>query len=373
MSDAGDADRLARVVLSRAVEPGDLTTASLVGQVGPQQAVRAQLEPRERSGLPDRLRSVDPVRELDQAARCGIRFVVPDDDEWPLRFDELDHGIEVQGMGGVPPGLWVKGPLMLTALAKSVAMVGSRAATDYGTYVTGEMAATIARAGVPVVSGGAIGIDVAAHVAAIASGGASVAVLACGLDRIYPQENARLLAHLGAEYALVSEQPPGSSPTRVRFLARNRLIAALTSGTVLVEAALRSGALNTAGWAEQLNRPVMCVPGPVTSHASQGVHHWMRRGGATLVTHGQEVLEMIGAAGEHLLEEPRGEERPRDRLARKDRLVLEAVPSVSAAGVLTITQATTLHVRDVDPALRRLERAGFVRQVEKGWRLAGAQ
>ncbi len=373
MSAVDEADRLARVVLSCAIEPGDLTTASLVAEIGPQQTVEAQLRPRARSGLPERLRAVEPMRELDQAERCGIRFVVPGDHEWPTGLDDLSHGIEVQEMGGTPPGLWVKGPMPLTELATSVAVVGSRASTDYGTHVTRDLAATVARAGVPVVSGGAIGIDLAAHDAAVAAGGVSVAVLACGVDRVYPEENRRMLAHLAAEFAVVAEQPPGSTPTRVRFLARNRLIAAITSGTVLVEAALRSGALNTAGWAEQLCRPVMCVPGPVTSHSSQGVHQWIRRGGSTLVTHGREVLEMVGAAGEHLCEVPRGEERPRDRLGRNDQLVLEVVPVSAPAGVVSIARSCALHVRDVVPALRRLEQAGFVEQIGTGWRLVGAR
>lgn len=369
---ASEADRLARVVLSRAVEPGDLTSSSLVRQLGPQGAVRAQSEPKPDSGLPERLREVDPVRELEQADRCGIRFLVPGDPEWPERLDDLDHVDGVQELGGTPPGLWVKGPMPLTELAASVAVVGSRSSSVYGDEIARALVATVAGAGHPVVSGGAKGIDFAAHDAALGCGGVTVAVLACGVDRVYPAQNRRLLAHLATEFAVVSEQAPGSGPTRIRFLARNRLIAALTRGTVLVEAALRSGALNTVGWAEQLSRPVMCVPGPVSSSVSQGVHDWLRRGGATLVTHGAEVLDVIGASGEHLLSIPRGEERPRDQLTRSDQLVLEQVPVSSPAGVESIAHLSLLHVRDADTALRRLEGAGFVRQVDGGWRLAGA-
>ena len=368
-----EADRLARVVLSRAVEPGDVTTSSLVRQLGPQGAVREQLVPKKGSGLPDRIREVDPVRELEQAERCGIRFLVPGDAEWPPGLDDLDHVDSVQALGGTPPGLWVKGPMPLTELATSVAVVGSRTCSVYGDEVARAIAGAVAAAGIPVVSGGAKGIDFAAHDGALLAGGASVAVLACGVDRVYPQQNRRLLAHLAAEFAVVSEQPPGSSPTRIRFLARNRLIAALTRGTVLVEAALRSGALNTVGWAEQLSRSVMCVPGPVTSYVSQGVHVCFRRGGASLVTHGSEVLEVLGASGQHLVEVPRGDVRPRDELSRGDQLVLEQVPVGSPAGVVSIARQTSLHVRDADAALRRLESAGFVREVDGGWRLAGAR
>ena len=360
------------MVLSCAVEPGDLTTSSLVRQIGAPAALQAQLQPRPGSGLPDRIREVDAVRQLEQAERCGIRFLVPGDPEWPTGLDDLDHGIETQGLGGTPPGLWVKGPMPLTELTTSVAMVGSRSASTYGAEVTRAIVGCVVAGGVPVVSGGAKGIDFVAHDAALLAGGATVAVLACGVDRVYPEQNRRLLAHLAAEFAVVSEQPPGSAPTRIRFLARNRLIAALTRGTVLVEAALRSGALNTVGWADQLSRSVMCVPGPVTSYTSQGVHHWLRRGGSTLVTHGSEVLEMVGASGQHLVEEPRGEERPRDLLSRIEQRVLEWVPVSQTAGVLSIARLSQLHVRDADPALRRLERKGFVREEADGWRLAGA-
>ncbi len=368
-----EADRLARVVLSRAVEPGDRTTSSLVRQLGPQAAVRTQSVDKADSDLPQRIREVDPVRELEQAERCGIRFLVPGDAEWPEGLDDLDHVDGVQGLGGTPPGLWVKGPMPLTELVGSVALVGSRASSVYGDEVARALAGSVARARVPVVSGGAKGIDFAAHDAALMSGGATVAVLACGVDRVYPAQHRRLLAHLAAEFAVVSEQAPGSVPTRIRFLARNRLIAALTRGTVLVEAALRSGALNTVGWAEQLSRAVMCVPGPVTSYVSEGVHDCLRRGGATLVTQGAEVLDVIGLSGQHLLEVPRGENRPRDQLSRSDQLVLEQVPVSSPAGVESIARLSLLHVRDADTALRRLEGAGFVRQVEGGWRLAGAR
>ncbi|WP_207081982.1 DNA-processing protein DprA [Nocardioides sp. S5] len=365
-------DRLARVVLSCGVEPGDRTTSSLVRQLGARRALEVQLVPKPGSGLAERLSVVDPARQLEQAARCGIRFLVPGDPEWPVGLDDLDHGAEVQELGGTPPGIWVRGPMPLTALAASVAVVGSRSASTYGAEVTRGVAGHLAGAGVPVVSGGAKGIDFVAHDAALLAGGASVAVLACGVDRVYPEQNRRLLAHLAAEFAVVSEQPPGSAPTRIRFLARNRLIAALTRGTVLVEAALRSGALNTVAWAEGLSRHVMCVPGPVTSYTSQGVHHWFRRSTATLVTHGSEVLEVVGESGEHLVVDPRGPERPRDRLSSVERRVLEWVPVSRPAEVDSIARLSDVHVRDADPTLRRLEKAGFVCAVDGGWRLAGA-
>ena len=377
-----EADRLARVVLSCGVEPGDMTTSRLVQELGPQEALRSQLVPKPGSSLADRLAEVDPARELDRAERMGIRFLVPGDPEWPAGLDDLDHVDQLDhwdptaesvalSFGGTPPGIWVRGPMPLTELAGAVAVVGSRTASVYGLETTRAIAGHLALASVPVVSGAALGIDFAAHDAALRSGGASVAVLPCGVDRVYPMKHRALLAHLASEFAVVSEQPPGSGPTQLRFLARNRLIAALTRGTVLVEAALRSGALNTVRWAEQMSRPVMCVPGPVTSYTSMGVHHCLRRGGAIVVTHGSEVLESVGALGEHLLEEPRGPERPRDRLSPVERTVLEQVPATTPVGVDRIARLSLLHVRDTIGALGRLEVKGFVVHGDGGWRLAG--
>nr|WP_253942432.1 DNA-processing protein DprA [Nocardioides sp. zg-1230] len=317
-----------------------------------------------------RLAEVDAVRQLDQAERCGIRFLVPGDAEWPVGLDQLDDAITTDGFGGTPPGLWVKGPMPLTELATSVAVVGSRAASVYGVEMTRSVCAHLALSGVPVVSGGALGIDFEAHDATLSADGVTAAVLACGADRVYPAHNRLLLQHLAAEFAVVSEQPPGSAPTRPRFLARNRLIAAMTTGTVVVEAALRSGALNTAGWAESLNRHVMCVPGPVTSYTSRGVNNFLREGRGTVVTHGAEVLELVGAAGEHLVEPPRGEDRPRDDLTPTERTVVEWVPVSEPARVDSISRLCGLPLRTTEGALRRLRSKRFVQLTDEGWRLA---
>ena len=364
-----EGERLARVALSCGVEPGDAKTSALIRQIGAVKTLRLSLVPKPDSGLAERLEGVDPLRQLEQADRCGIRFVVPGDPEWPTQLDQLDDATP-EGFGGTPPGLWVKGPMPLTDLTTSVAVVGSRAASVYGVEMTRALCDQLATAGVRVVSGGALGIDYVAHDATLRAGGPTIAVLACGVDRVYPAQNRPLLQHLAAEFAVVSEQPPGSGPTRPRFLARNRLIAAMTRGTILVEAALRSGALNTAGWAELLSRHVMCVPGPVTSYTSAGVNNWLRQGRGTVVTHGSDVLEMIGQAGEHLVEEPRGEVRPRDALTRVEQQVLEWVPVSSPAQVDSIAHLSSLHVRETVGALQRLESKRFIRYEEGGWRLA---
>ncbi|MDF1602802.1 DNA-processing protein DprA [Nocardioides sp. YIM 152315] len=362
-----DADRMARVVLGRIAEPGKASLLDAVSELG-------AVEVRDRLAadpvLGPRVDGVDPERELDRAARSGLRFVVPGDDEWPSGLDDLARTPAVQERGGVPLGLWVRGPVRLDALDGAVAVVGSRSATTYGDDVARGLAADIARAGRIVVSGAAYGIDQAAHRGAIAADAPTVAVLACGADKVYPERHADLLAHLAVEGAVISETVPGGAAMRVRFLTRNRLIAALTGGTVVVEAALRSGALNTANWATRLNRQLMGVPGPVTSATSAGVHQLVRTGAATLVTSGAEVLEVLGAAGEHLLVPPRGRERPRDTLTDRQRLVLDAVPVARGATSASVARIVGLGTDAAHAALLELEVRGMVQCDEGGWRLA---
>jgi DNA processing protein len=367
-------DRLARVALSRLTEPGDPRVSRLVPQLGAPRLLHLLLDDPEVSDLSadaaGRMIDVEPERELEQAARQGIRFVVPGDTEWPGRTADLVQVANSQDRGGPPLGLWVRGPRRLDELGDSLAVVGSRSATTYGADVASEIAAVTARAGWGVVSGAAFGIDQAAHRGAAAVRGLTVAVLACGVDRAYPAAHAALLEHLAAEGMVVSELPPGCAPTRLRFLTRNRVIAALTRGTVVVEAAIRSGALSTANWASKISRPVLGVPGPVTSAQSQGVHGLLRTGAATLVTCGAEVLEELGAVGEHLAELPRGPERPRDRLSSRQQQVLDAVPVASPAGVESVARTAGIGLLEVSTLLAQLQSLELVEQVPRGWRLA---
>jgi DNA processing protein len=369
-------ERLARAALTRLTEPADLRVARALAQVG---AVRLHddiVAHRAEHGLladaAVRLETADPQRELEQAERRGVRFVIPGDAEWPVQLDDLAHAEPVSDLGGVPIGLWVRGPLRLDELADSTAIVGSRTSTTYGEHVAREVAAGVARAGHCVVSGAAFGIDQAAHRGALALDEPSVAVLACGVDRPYPTAHRSLIEHMAQVGAVVSELPLGCAPLKVRFLARNRLIAGLTRGTVVVEAAIRSGALNTAGWAESLSRPVMGVPGPVTSAQSQGVHHLVRRGAASLVTGPDDVLEVIGGIGDHLLEPPREAERPRDRLTRRHHRVLEAVPVHQPAALASIAATAGVALLEVQTALTYLASRGFVVETGNGWRLGEA-
>jgi DNA processing protein len=369
-----DRERLARAALSRLSEPGDARFTDLVTEMGAVELYEhlvAQGEDNELlADVAMRLVTAQPERELAHAAKLGIRFVIPGDAEWPGQLDDLAAAGELHERGGVPIGLWVKGPLRLDQLAGSVAVVGARSSTTYGDSVAGEIGAMAARHGAPVISGAAFGIDQAAHRGAIAMNGPTVAVLACGADRVYPEAHAALIAHIAATGAVVSEAALGCAPQRVRFLARNRLIAALARGTVIVEAAIRSGALNTANWANRLNRVVLGIPGPVTSASSAGVHQLIRTGGAGLVTGGADVLEAIGGSGEHLVEDPRGPDTSRDRLTVRHRQVLDAVPVSGGVPSASVARTAGIGLIQVRRALSYLEERGLVEQTDDGWRLA---
>ncbi|MCW2819285.1 MAG: protecting protein DprA [Marmoricola sp.] len=387
-----EAERLARVVLSRIAEPGDPRMTTLVHDHGAEvilAALRGQADQAREAGsagggsagegevkvlgrdLADRLTGVDPERELARAADRGMRFVVPGDREWPVGLDDLVHAPLLHERGGVPVGLWCRGPLRLDeAAGRAVAVVGSRSATTYGADVATELASVLAREGWTTVSGAAFGIDQAAHRGALAQRGPTVAVLASGADRAYPTAHRALIDYVADVGLVVSEAAPGCAPTRIRFLARNRLIAGLARGTVVVEAAVRSGALNTASWAAGLGRPVMGVPGPVTSAPSAGVHQLVRARDALLVTRGEEVLEVVGAMGETVLEEPRGPETPRDRLGARGRQVLDAVPLVRPATTAAVARAAGLGARSVEQTLVTLLEAGVVVHVGGRWRVA---
>lgn len=372
MSDTDD--RLARVALAALGEPGDPRLADLVTAHGAVAIRDRLLDAHDVADLQtdpaSRRSAAEPERTLADASRLGLRFVIPGDAEWPAGLDDLATAAPLQQRGGVPLGLWVRGPVRLDELTGSVAIVGSRSATTYGADLAADLAAEMAASGRPVISGAAFGIDQAAHRGALAGGGVTVAVLACGADRSYPAAHRQLIEHIAAHGAVVSEALPGWSPTRLRFLSRNRLIAALGVGTVVVEAAIRSGALNTANWATRLNRHLLGVPGPVTSGPSQGVHQLIRAGAATLVTSGADVLEAVAAAGEHLAADPVGPVRSRDRLSLRQQQLLDAVPVATPAGSGSIARTAGLSAGAARAELDRLEQMGLVRADSGGWRLA---
>jgi DNA processing protein len=371
-----DTDRAARVALTWLVEPGHRTVWSLVQSYG----APATLERLLRGDCPDatlrtavlaKRDAIDPRRfaetTMRRAERLGARIVVPSDEEWPARVESLailELGVPGRINRDVRPPLciWTRGGLPLgQTLDRSVAVVGARAATGYGLQVTYDLAQGLAENGWTVVSGGALGIDAAAHRATLAVGGRTIAVLACGVDRPYPAANTAMFEEIAEAGLLISEWPPGSEPLRHRFLVRNRVIAAATAGTVVVEAAARSGAAQTMNRVLALGRAAMVVPGPVTSAMSVGCHELLREHpDATLVTSVPHVLEAVGRIGEYLNPPARGPEHRRDSLDEESVLVLEAVPARGRITTEELASRAGLSVRTVLRRLSLLELAGLV-------------
>ncbi|OCB34243.1 DNA protecting protein DprA [Mycobacterium malmoense] len=361
--------------LSRVAEPPCAELAILVRRVGPVEAAE-----RVRRGLvdDDLARHTEARREIDCAAadlellaQRGGRLVTPDDDEWPLLAFAAFANAAVKARAGAPMVLWAQGPARLDEVAqRAAAVVGTRAATSYGEQVAGDLAAGLAQREVAVVSGGAYGIDGAAHRAVLNADGITVAVLAGGLDVPYPSGHSALLHRVAQHGLLFTEYPPGVRPARHRFLTRNRLVAAVAGAAVVVEAGLRSGAANTAAWARALGRVVAAVPGPVTSSASAGCHALLRNG-AELVTRADHVVELIGRIGELAVEEPRPA-TALDGLGDAERRVYEALPGRGAATVEQLAVASGLAPERVLGPLAILELAGLVQRQEGRWRLVRA-
>ncbi|KUN35082.1 DNA polymerase III subunit beta [Streptomyces longwoodensis] len=366
-----DDERAARVFLGRVIEPGDEVAGRWIRQTGARGAVRqllrggdqgapAGVSERRWAGLRARAGTADAARDLALAATTGLRFVCPGDTEWPGTLDDLGDAR--------PLGLWVRGSPSLRMWAlRSVAVVGARACTEYGAHMATTLAAGLAERGWVVVSGGAYGVDGAAHRGALGAGGATVAVLACGVDRPYPRGHAGLIHRIAEQGLVVGELPPGEHPTPSRFVLRNRVIAALTRGTVVVEAAYRSGSLVTARAARRLGRHTMGVPGPATSALSAGVHELLR-GEAVLVTDAAEVVELVGDMGE-LAPERRGPVLPRDLLDPAARRVLAALPGRRAAPADEVARGAQTTEDDAVARLYELRALGYVERLGDGWKL----
>jgi DNA processing protein len=374
-----DAVRQARVWLSRAAEPGSAALYRYVAGVGPVEAVRrlrAGTAPTSVAGATAARRGEDRVAaDLAAAARHGLRVLVPEDDEWPefalLRMDVAT----ARGVADLAPPLmlWVRGNLRLDELAdQAVAVVGARASTEYGNHVAGDLAYRLASRGWTVISGGALGIDAAAHRGALAAGGRTVAVIAGGLDVPYPAGNSRLFDKIADSGLLLSEWPPGCAPQRHRFLLRNRLIAGLVAGTVVVEAGARSGARHTARRTHELGSPVMAVPGPVTSAMSVGSNQLLRDSTARAVTNAAEVLEEIGRLGDDLATRPRAASTPEDSLDPVARRVLDGVPLRTPATPDQIAYSAGVELPAVLRSLPALELLGLIQSVAGAWKLSRA-
>jgi DNA processing protein len=365
-------ERTARAALTRILEPGDEHGGRWLREFGAQELLARLtsedcpadalpgVSERRAHGLRARAVGVDPARDLEAIRAAGGRFVVPGDTEWPSQLDDLRDAR--------PVGLWIRGrpDLRMWAL-RSVAVVGARSCTPYGAHMAAALGSGLAERGWVVVSGAAFGVDGSAHRGALAAGGATVAVLACGVDVVYPRGHGQLIGRIVEQGLVIGELPPGDHPTPSRFVMRNRVIAALTRGTVVVEAEYRSGSLVTARGAQRLGRCTMGVPGPATSGLSAGVHELLR-GEGVLVTDAAEVVELVGDMGE--LAPPRsGPVVPRDLLDPAGRRVLEALP---AGGALAVRDAARGAGTTVDEALGKLyelHSLGFVEREGEGWRL----
>lgn len=384
----GAAVTLAAIKSGRLLGTGGLAgTAAGQGNGFPRgkahEAVKAAME-RWRTRLPE-LPAPEQVLAFGES---GIRIVCPGDPEWPGQLADLGDD--------QPYALWLRGNADLRfSCLRSVAIVGSRAATAYGSYVAAEFAMSVAARGLAVVSGGAFGVDAAAHRGALAADGVTIAVLACGVNVPYPTAHAELFDAIAAQGVVVSEWPPGRHVSRLRFLIRNRMIAALATGTLVVEAGQRSGAVNTARYARDLRRRLMAVPGPVTSDLSAGCHQIIREWQGTLVTSAAEVIEHLSPVGDPVIGDPVignpviGEPSPaepgavvrlasrrqappvlpRDLLDLESARVLDAMPRRGGVGTVRVAQRAGLAPAATATLLGQLATGGFVERCDDGWRL----
>jgi DNA processing protein len=318
LRDEVDAEKLAtsfaRAAWSTLIEPGDRVAGRLISVFGPERALqflidryRADEILKESEGINElewdpvqfeeelaegitrwqpRLNSGDALNAVTHAAKLAAFLITPEHELWPAGLNDL-------GMHA-PLVLWGRGQYpALERFENSLAVVGARASTGYGEHVTMETVSAIAEAGVAIVSGAAYGIDGMAHRSALAVGGTTMAFLAGGVDRFYPSGHDALLGRIMETGLVLAEAPCGYAPTKWRFLLRNRLIAASSQATVVMEAGWRSGSLNTANHAATLGRPLGVVPGPVTSASSAGCHRLLREYDAVCVTTASEMLELL--------------------------------------------------------------------------------
>jgi DNA processing protein len=377
--------RLARVALTCLVEPGHRDLGQLVDAHGPVEALLRVL----RGDVGDRLLGAVEARRreskgdfvglaeraLEATERLGARIVTPEDDDWPAQLGDLrrisrDSENRLDRDTYPPLCVWLRGATTFDGVAqRSVAIVGSRASTPYGNHVALEFAYGLAERGWTVVSGGAYGIDAQAHRGALGPGGATIAVLASGIDKTYPMAHAALFERIAEYGLLLSEWPPGADPHRHRFLIRNRVIAALTRGAVVVEASARSGAKQTAGRARALGRALMAVPGPITSAMSVGTTFILREMQGRAVSTVEEVLEEVGRIGEDLAPIPYGPKHPRDELDPALAQVLDGIPAGRSLEPGQIAAAAGVSLRAVLRALPVLRDGGFAVEDGGAWRL----
>lgn len=388
-------ERLARAALSRLMEPQDAAGLALVKAAGAVDGLKIAtgelapgpgLEQEVASLLVDsgvsnpgaglaaalrrwapRIPDLAPERDLATMQRLGGRMVIPGDPLWPVQLADL--GLHE------PLCLWWRGhEVEFPPVKRVVALVGSRDSTSYGASVTGDFAYGLGQRGCTVVSGGAYGIDAHAHRGALAGGTndmPTIAVMAGGVDQYYPSGNEDLLRAVANQGAVIAEVPPGSAPTRYRFLQRNRIIAALAAVTVVVEARWRSGALNTAHHAESIGRAVATVPGSIRSANSAGCHRLLRDGGAVCVTDVGEIAELAGSSGESLVEDKETAASDHDGLTLEDLILLDALPVRSTSSVEKLAVVAGLSPESVRAGLGRLGLLGLAVSMSGAWKRSG--
>jgi DNA processing protein len=380
-------ESFSRMAWSALTEPGDRVAGQLVYALGAAEALQALINRDNTEILSERLRGVledsaptaqelneaqerwmprlnsgGTLSVLDRTGKVGGWALLPTDPLWPEGLRDLGFH--------APHVLWCRGQrTALAALPRSLAVVGARASTGYGEHVTMELAAGLVDRNVAIVSGAAYGIDGMAHRAALASEGMTLAFLAGGVDRFYPSGHDALLGRIVETGLILAETPCGAAPTKWRFLQRNRLIAAATPATLVVEAGWRSGSLNTANHAATLGRPLGAVPGPVTSASSAGCHRLLREFDAVCVTTAAEAVELL----------PNTDELPlgagaaataEDELSKTALRVLDALSARKQHTVDELAQLSGLSSRDVTSGLGELELEQRARLGDRGWRRA---
>lgn len=356
-----DEDRRARLELMSVIEGGSAYWSREIALRGAPEVLarlRAGDYAEHSPSATRRIHQVHAGTLEELITNADARLIIPGDSEWPTQLNDLESP---------PIALCVRGAEDLRSLALcSIAIVGARAASNYGSRLASEIALQLGERGWNIISGAAYGIDAAAHRGALASGARTAAVLASGVDQPYPSGHDRLYDAIAANGVLVSEVLPGVGPTRGRFLVRNRVIAALTRGALVVEAALRSGSLRTAADAMLLNRPVMALPGPVTSPTSAGCHRLIMEHKAELVTDFEDVLLYIGPL---LIE---NSERvavvsARDCLAAEEKSLLEIFPARQATSIEKLTHLSDLPPNRILALVGLLATSGFIEREGAGW------
>ncbi|MFH0410816.1 DNA-processing protein DprA [Corynebacterium sp. L4756] len=376
-----DTPEQAWVYLNRVIEPPSRTLATLLQEYEVERIAYGVYHQQSWVGnlLGESQARRDWLRQEEDLAtmeRMGARLITRDSPEWP----EMAQAFSFYGNAeaptnfdreAIPPNcLWVRGQPLKPNVAQSVAMVGTRAITAYGTQATRALVADLAKHQWSIVSGGALGVDTVAHSAAIEMQTPTVAVAACGIDYDYPARNASLFHRIAQTGTIVSEYAPGTTPQRHRFLSRNRLVAAMTAGTVVVEAAYRSGALNTLNWAEALGKVAMAVPGPITTHGSLGCHQRIQEGRAQLVASGEEIRELVGKVGEAdagAQYELDFAKSPVQQLSRNELKVYDAVPLYDGSLAEDIARDSGMRLPLVVHLLLVLDKKGLIRREGKNW------